>query len=131
MRKQKMIAMRAIREAMLRLSCLGHIPCKYDPESEIVGEGPIHYLVELGNLLFIAWENNDTGAMVVNPITRFGLDELDELGAAEAWTVMRVPADLAEAIQFREIDNVELNETYRQMAGRAIAAPALPAMCVP
>lgn len=123
-----MLEMQAIREVMLRLSCIGRIPCQYDQAGEIVGEGPIHYLVELGNLFFIAWENNDTRAMVVNPITCFGLDELDELGAAEAWTVMRVPTDLAEAIQFREIDNVELNEAYRQMAGRAIAAPALPAM---
>jgi len=121
----------AIREAMLRLSCIERIPCQYDPAGQIVGEGPIHYLVELGNLLFIAWENNDTGAMVVNPITRFELDELDELGAAEAWTVVRVPTDLAEVIQFRVIDNVELNEVYRQMVGRAIAAPALPTMCAP
>lgn len=123
-----MIKMQEISEAMLRLSCIERIQCQYDPVGEIVGGGPIHYLVELGNLLFIAWENNDTGAMVVNPITRFGLDELDELGAAEAWTVMRVPTDLAEAVQFREIENVELNEAYRQMAGRAIAAPALSAM---
>lgn len=126
-----MVEMQEIREAMLRLSCIGCMQCQYDPIGLIVGEGPIHYLVELGNLLFIAWENNDTGAIVVNPITRFDLDELDELGAAEAWTVMRVPADMTEGIRFREIDNVELSEVYRQMAGRTIAAPALPAMHSP
>lgn len=122
---------REIRDAMLRLSCIARIQYEYDPAGQIIGEGPIHYLIELGNLFFIAWENNDTGAMVVNPITRFGLDELDELGAAEAWTVLRVPAELAEGIQFREIDNVELSEAYLQMAGRAIAAPVPPAMHAP
>jgi hypothetical protein len=86
---------------------------------------------QYSNLFFIAWENNDTGAMVVNPITRFGLDELDELGAAEAWTVRCVLPDLAESIQFREIDSVELSEAYRQMAGRAIAQPVSPATQAP
>lgn len=119
---------REIRDAMLRLSCIARTHYHYDPTGQTIGEGPIHYLVELSGLFFIAWENNDTGAMVVNPITRFSLDELDELGAAEAWTVLRVPADVAEGIQFREIDNAELSEAYRQMARRAIAAPASPAM---
>ncbi len=121
----------AIREAMLRLSCIEGIPCHYDPTGQIVGEGPIYYLFELANLFFIAWKNNDTAAMVVSPITRFDLDELDELAAVEAWTAICVPTDRAEGIQFREIDNVELDKAYRQMVGRAIAKPVLPAIYAP
>lgn len=123
--------MREIRDAMLRLSCIARTQYQYDPAGQIIGEGPIHYLVEVSSVFLIAWENKGTGAIVVNPITRFGFDELDELGAAEAWTVLRVPADVAEGIHFREIDNAELSEAYRQMARRAIAAPAPPAMYAP
>lgn len=113
--------MQGIREAMMRLSCIECIPYHYDPDGQIVGEGPIHYLVELGDLFFIAWENNDTGNMILNPITRFSIDELDELGAGEAWMVLRLPAHLAQRIDFREISNIELNEAYLHMARLAIA----------
>ena len=54
----------------------------------------------------------------MNPITRFKLDELDELGADEAWTVLRVPTKQTESIQFREIDEVELSEVYCRMAAQ-------------
>jgi hypothetical protein len=120
--------MQEIREAMLRLSCIECIPCQYDPVGQEVGEGPIHYLIELSNLFFIAWENSETGTMVINPITRFDLDELDELGAIEAWTILRLPNDPLKGIQFREIDNVELSKAYSQMTGRASMALAPPLM---
>lgn len=68
---------------------MGGLP--YDPGGDIFGDGPIHYLVEVGYLVSMAWESNDSGLMVVNPITRFDLDGLDELGAEEAWTILRMP----------------------------------------
>lgn len=65
----------------------------------------------------MAWKDSETGAMIANPITRFGLAELDELGAAEAWTVLHVPAALTDSIHFREINGIELSEAYHRMAG--------------
>lgn len=102
-----------IREAMLRLSSIELKHYCYDPTGQVHGDGPIQYLLEIGQLLFIAWENNDTGSIIINPITRFNLDELEELGSFEMWTVLRVPATLSECIQFREIENSELNKAYR------------------
>lgn len=86
-----------------------------DHHQEVLSDGEIHYLIEVSGVFFIAWEDNDTGAMIVNPIIRFSLDELEELGAEEAWTVLRVPAELFEGIQFRDIDNAELIDAYRRM----------------
>jgi hypothetical protein len=63
----------------------------------------------------MAWENKNTEEMIVNPITRLGLEELGQLGAEELWTVLHVPADLTVAIQFREIDFDQLIATYRRM----------------
>lgn len=103
-----------IREAMLRLSSIELKPYQYDPTGQVFGFGLIHYLIEIGKLFFIAWENNDTGSIIVNPITRFDLDELEELGSYETWTVLHVPATLSEGIQFREIENSELNIAYRR-----------------
>lgn len=120
--------MKKLREILLRLSCIGRLPYQYDPAGQIVGEGPIHYLVEFGNLFFIAWENSNSGTIVINPITRFGLDELDELGAAEPWTVVHVPENQAKSVQFREIDNTELSNAYCQMVRGAITAPVPPPM---
>jgi hypothetical protein len=71
-------------------------------------------------VLFIAWEDNDTGAMIVNPIIRFSLDELEELGAEEAWTVLYVPAELSEGIQFREMGDAELVDVYQRMEARSL-----------
>ena len=65
----------------------------------------------------LTWEDSETRTMVVNPITRFNLAELDELGAAEAWTALRVPAALTDSIYFREIHSIELSEAYHHMAG--------------
>lgn len=62
--------------------------------------------------------------MIVNPITRFGLDELEELGAESAWTVLHVPAELSESIQFREIGDAELIDVYRRMEARPLPAPS-------
>lgn len=115
-----MMEMRAIRDAMLRLSCIACTQYIYDPASLVIGDGAIYYLVEMNDLFFMAWENNDTGAMIVNSITRFDLDELGELGAEEAWTVLRVPAKRAESIQFREIDDAELSEVYHRMEAQTI-----------
>lgn len=117
-----MMDKREIREAILRLSCIERMQFHYDLAGEVSGDGPIHYLLEVGDLFFMAWENNITGNMIVNPITRFRLDELGELGAEEAWTVLRVPADLMEGIQFREIDDVELSKAYFRMESRAAEA---------
>lgn len=118
-----MMEMNAIREAMLRLSCIGCTPFHYDPAGNIFCDGPIHYIIEVGDLFFVAWESNDTGSMIVNPITRFDLDELGELGAAEAWTVLLVPAEMSEGIQFREIDGAELIDAYCRMQVRTTVAP--------
>ncbi|MYN11391.1 hypothetical protein [Pseudoduganella aquatica] len=73
----------------------------------------------MNGLFLVAWEDNATEMMIVNPITRFGLDELAELGAEEAWTVLREPDALADGIQFREIDEGELVDAYRWMEGQA------------
>ncbi|MES2758091.1 MAG: hypothetical protein V4693_12015 [Pseudomonadota bacterium] len=110
-----MTEIKSIREAMLRLSCIGHAQFNYDPSGRVFGDGPIHYLVEVGDLCLIAWEDNHTRTMVVNPITRFDLVELGELGAGDPWTVLRVPAESAQSIQFREIEEAELIEAYRKM----------------
>ena len=48
-------------------------------------------------------------------VTRFTLDELEELGSLEAWTVLHVPAKLDERIQFREIGSAELNVAYQTL----------------
>lgn len=71
--------------------------------------------------------NSDTCSMIVNPITRFSLDELEELGSWEAWTVLHVPATLTEGIQFREIGNAELNAAYQALQrGMSHASTRLP-----
>lgn len=119
---------REIRSAMWRLSCIERTPYQYDPAGQVFGFGPIHYLVELGDQLYLAWHNEESGAVVVNPITRYDLDELDELGAYEPWTVLHVPAELDEGIRFREIDAAELAQAYQRMEGRTIAASTPPVM---
>lgn len=133
-----MTEIRKIHNAMLRLSCIGRTQFQYDPANQIFGDGEVHYLVEVAGLFFIGWEDNHTRAMIVNPITRFDLDELVELGMEEAWMVLNVPAELDEGIQFREIDDSELIAAYRQMelrtpevaitAGRPALSPLLQAL---
>lgn len=123
-----MTEMMEIRDAMWRLSCIERTQYHYDPAGDVYGDGPIQYLVEVGDLFFVAWVNNDSGAVIVNPITRFSLDELDELGADEPWTVLHVPSTMSERIDFREIDAAELAEAYHRMEGRSIAATTLPVM---
>jgi hypothetical protein len=103
-----------------RLSCIGRMRFYYDPVGQVFGDGAIHYLVEVSGLYFLAWEDNDTRTMIVNPITRFDLDELGELGGEEAWMVLHVPATLAEGIQFREIDDAELVDAYLRMEERTL-----------
>jgi len=103
-----------IRQAMLRLSSIALKQFQYDPTGQEFGDGPIHYLVEIDNLLFIAWEDNDTGMIVINPITCFDLDELEELGSYEMWTVIHLSTILNESVQFREIENSELNFAYKR-----------------
>jgi hypothetical protein len=117
-----------IRDAMLRLSFIARTRFHYDAGSLVFGEGEIHYLIEVSELFFIAWEDDDTKMMIVNPITRFGLDELEELGAEEAWTLLHVPAALDDGIRFREMIGAELVSAYRQMEGRACAAMSPPVL---
>lgn len=111
-RRKHMKEVSEIYDAILRLSYIGSRQFHYDPAGQVFGFGEIHYLVEVAGLFFIAWEDNDTRMMILNPITRFSLDELAELGAEEAWTVLHVPATLAESIQFRGIDESELVAGY-------------------
>lgn len=108
---------RTIQAAMQRLSSLAQAECLYDPLGDIFGDGPIHYLVEVGCHFFVAWKANDTGAMIVNPVTRFDLGSLEELGLDEAWTVLRVPDALTDGIHFREISIAELADVYHKMTG--------------
>ncbi|RFP24193.1 hypothetical protein D0T25_03955 [Duganella sp. BJB488] len=117
-----MMETREIRAAILRLSSIEQIPYHYDPAGEVFGDGPIHFLVEVGDQLFVAWGDNETRTIVVNPILRFELHELEELGFEEAWTVVRVPATVTEGIQFREIDNAELSTSYLRMNDEKAAA---------
>lgn len=111
----------------IRLSSLASMPFLYDPHCQVFGDGPIQYLVEVSDLVFIAWEDTDTETIVVNPITRFHLDELAELSAEEAWTVLHLPATQVESIQFREIDDNELIGAYHRMNGLGLAAAPPPA----
>lgn len=123
-----MIETNEIRSAMWRLSCIERTPYQYDAAGVVFGSGPIHYLIELGDKFFLAWQNDQSGTVIVNPITRYGLEELDELGAYEPWTVLNVPAALDQGIRFREIDAAELAKAYRKMEGRTIAASTPPAL---
>lgn len=107
--------MRVIRDAIQRLSCVGRKKFHFDPAASLSGDGPIHYLVEVDGLFFIAWEDNNTHSTIVNLITRFELEALRELGAEEAWEVLYVPALPTEGIQFREIDDLELSVAYCRM----------------
>lgn len=109
-----------IRDALLRLSCIGRRQFHYDPASQVFSDGEIHYLIEVSGVFFLAWEDNDTGTMIVNPIIRFSLDELVELGAEEAWTVLYVPAELSEGVQFREMSDAELVDVYQRMEARSL-----------
>ncbi|AKU20776.1 hypothetical protein [Massilia sp. NR 4-1] len=117
-----------IRDALFRLSCIGRRQFYYDPAGQVLSDGEIHYLIEVSGVFFIAWEDNDTGTMIVNPIIRFSLDELEELGAEEAWTVLHVPAALAAGIQFREIDGAELTNAYLRMKERALKGVTSPVL---
>jgi hypothetical protein len=123
-----MMETREIQDAMRRLSRIARTVYQFDSAGLIFGDGPMHYLVELGDSLFMAWENNETGTMIVNPITRFELEELEEMGAP--WTVLRVTAELTEGIQFRTVDDIELSAAYHRMKGQMFAASTLPVMPV-
>jgi hypothetical protein len=120
--KMTMKEITEIRDALMRLSCIGDVLFHYDPSGQVFGDGEIHYLVEIIGRFFMAWESSDTRMMIVNPITRFNLDELEELGAEEAWTVLHVPAELSNGIRFRDIDIVELKDVYCRMAAQSLSA---------
>jgi len=122
---------RVIHNALLRLSCIGGTQFHYDPTGQVFGDGEIHYLAEFGGMYFLVWEDSATNEMVVNPITRFELDELGELGAEEAWTVLRVPDGLDEGIQFREIEESELVDAYYQTGVKIRTAHALAVVAAP
>lgn len=110
-----MSGVREIHRALMRLACIGRAQFAFDPGGQVFGDGEIHYLLEVSGMYFLAWKDSDTKVMMINPITRFDLDELEELGADEAWTVLNVPASLEEGIQFRKIDSAELVGMYRRM----------------
>lgn len=110
---------KSMRTAMLRLSGIARMQYHYDPFGDFFGDGPIHFLVEVSDRFFVAWEDNYTRLMIVNPITRFDLGTLEEMGLEEAWTVLCVPAISAEGIFFREISIAELNAVYYRMRQRA------------
>lgn len=107
-----MTEIKEIHNALQRLSCIGSKQFQFDQYGQIFGNGEIHYLVEVRGLFFVAWEDHDEKKMIVNPITRFELDELIEVGIEEAWMVVSVPAELHEGIQFNEIDSQQLIESY-------------------
>ena len=118
-----MIEMNMMLAAMVRLSSMQQKRYRYDALGEVGGEGPIHFVIEVDEQFFLAWEDNDTRTMIVNPITRFGLAELDELGATELWTVLHVPKTLTDGIHFREIDGPALSEAYGRMLGQTATPP--------
>jgi hypothetical protein len=109
-----------IRDALMRMADIVNMRYCYDPTGDVNGEGPIHFLVEIGDLTLIAWEDHCTEAMIINPITRFEFSELHELGAEEPWTLIRLPSKLNENVQFQEIDNFDLGNAYQGMRERAL-----------
>jgi hypothetical protein len=109
-----------IHDALSRLSCIGRTRFYFDPAGQVIGDGEIHYLVEVTGRFFVAWRDNDTRMMIMNPITRFSLDELEELGSEKAWMVLHMPTALPEGIQFREIGDAELVDAYRWTEARPL-----------
>jgi len=107
--------------------CIGRRQFHYDSAGQVFSDGEIHSLIEVSGVFFIAWEENDTGTMIVNPIIRFSLDELEELGAEEAWTVLYAPAELSKGIQFREMGDAELVDVYHRMEARSLGELAFTA----
>lgn len=124
-KKENDVVTRQINKALLRLSSIECTQFQYDPVGQVFGFGEIHYLIEVAGMFFMAWENSDTKIIVVNPITRYCLDELSELGAEEAWTVLYVPQELSQGIQFREIDDAELGDVYSRMEAQFVDEIAL------
>jgi len=82
-------------------------------------------MVELGSQLCLAWENDETGEMVVSPIVCWELGNVLEALPAP-WPVLSVPADSTEAIRFRELQDSEVAAEYQRMEREAIAAPSSP-----
>lgn len=119
---------RQIHNAMQRLACIARMPHEYDGPGVIPIEGPMPYLIELGDQFYTAVEDNGTGAVIVSPITCFDLDELCEVGALDPWTVLHVPDEITEGIHFRDIGEAELVQVYERMEGQTIAASTLPVM---
>ncbi len=116
----------AIRSAMYRLTHIVATPHQFDQEAETRGAGRIQYMVELGDQLCLAWENEDTGTMIVSPIVCWELDNmLEALGAP--WPVLSLPDALSERIAFRELENADVIAAYHRMEGQTIAASVPPA----
>lgn len=111
--------------AMHRLSHIAAIHHHFDEHALTPGAGVIHFMVELGSQLCLAWENDDTGAMVVSPIVCWELDNVLEALPAP-WPVLCMPADSGQAIRFRELQDSEVAAEYRRMEMEAIAAPSSP-----
>lgn len=123
--KENDVLTRQINKALLRLSSIECMQFQYDPAGQIFGFGEIYYLIEVSEMFFMAWKNSETNIIVVHPITRYGQDELSELGAVEAWTVLYLPQQLSQGIQFREIDNAELCNVYSRMEAQLVDEIAL------
>lgn len=116
----------AIRSAMHRLNHIVTTPHYFDQEAVTRGAGVIHYMVELGDQLCLAWEDEDTGTMIVSPIVCWALDNmLEAMGAP--WPVLCLPDTSGKQIDFRELGNADVIEAYRRMEEQAITALVLPA----
>lgn len=112
-----------IEGAIARLSKDNELQFHYDPVGQIHGDGPIHFLVEIDELLFIAWEDTYSKTMIVNPVTRFDLEELDEVGANDVWSLVRLPHSSSDCIQFGEMSNSELSIAYKHMERCLLVSP--------
>jgi hypothetical protein len=111
--------------AMHRLSHIAAIHHQFDEHALTPGAGVIHFVVELESQLCLAWENDDTGEMIVSPIVCWELENVLEALSAP-WPVLSVPADSAKAIRFRDLQDDEVKAAYRRMERKAIAAPSSP-----
>ena len=69
--------------------------------------------------LCLEWENDDTGEMIVYPIVCWELGNVLEALPAP-WPVLSVPADSAEAIGFRDLQDEEVVAEYQRMERRRL-----------
>lgn len=107
--------MTIIEKAMMRLTAIDGTEFWYDPAGDVFGNGPILYLLQIDHLTLIAWSNDITKTVIVNPITRFKLEDLLELGNAEKWAILYIPPKRTTCIGFVEIDELAIINAYKHM----------------